>query len=78
MNPLIEFCVTNLIDGSQEVKEQLEKDPDLDVQEVGCLNHCGLCAIKNYALVEGERIFADSPKELLEKIYAYLEEEQLV
>ncbi|AKG04004.1 MULTISPECIES: YuzB family protein [Salimicrobium] len=78
MNPLIEFCVTNLADGSQEVKEKLEKDPDLDVQEWGCLNHCGMCAIKNYALVEGQRIFANSPDELLEKIYEYLEEEELI
>ncbi|WP_347862490.1 DUF1450 domain-containing protein [Salimicrobium sp. PL1-032A] len=78
MNPLIEFCVSNLAAGSQEVKEELEKNPDIDVQEWGCLKHCGLCDIKNYALVEGERIYADSPKELLQKICDYLEEEQLV
>ncbi|PBB06296.1 YuzB family protein [Salimicrobium humidisoli] len=78
MNPLIEFCVTNLADGTQEVKEKLEKDPDLDVQEWGCLNHCGMCAIKHYALVEGQRVFANSPDELLEKIYEYLEEEELI
>ncbi|MDE1455700.1 DUF1450 domain-containing protein, partial [Bacillus paralicheniformis] len=37
MFPIVEFCVSNLAQGSQEAKEILEKDPNLDVVEYGCL-----------------------------------------
>lgn len=43
MNPMIEFCVSNLARGSQEALEILEKDPNLDVLEYGCLSYCGKC-----------------------------------
>lgn len=74
MNLLIEFCMNNVANGSQEALEILQKDPDLDVIEYGCLSNCGLCSQTNYAIVEGERIIADQPKELVKKIYEYLEE----
>ncbi|MCA1024002.1 DUF1450 domain-containing protein [Halobacillus litoralis] len=74
MNPLIEFCINNLADGSQKAKDELEKDPDLDVMDYGCLRNCGLCSQTNYALVEGERVIADSPEELVDKIYQHLDE----
>lgn len=74
MNPLIEFCVNNLINGSQEAFEILDKDPDLDVVDYGCLRNCGLCSQMLYALVDGERIMADTPKELVDNIYDYLDE----
>lgn len=35
MFPIVEFCVSNLAQGSQEAKEILEKDPNLDVVEYG-------------------------------------------
>ncbi|CDQ21298.1 Uncharacterized protein YuzB, UPF0349 family [Halobacillus karajensis] len=74
MNPLIEFCINNLISGSQEAKERLEKDPDLDVVEYGCLRNCGLCSQTLYAVVEGNRVMADTPDELVDKIYEHLDE----
>ncbi|MBN8235518.1 YuzB family protein [Halobacillus kuroshimensis] len=74
MNPLIEFCINNLAEGSQKAKDELEKDPDLDVMDYGCLRNCGLCSQSNYALVEGERVIADSPEELVDKIYQHLDE----
>ncbi|MBN9655502.1 DUF1450 domain-containing protein [Halobacillus litoralis] len=74
MNPLIEFCINNLISGSQEAKERLEKDPDLDVVEYGCLRNCGLCSQTLYAVVEGDRVMADTPDELVDKIYEHLDE----
>ncbi|MEH7019020.1 DUF1450 domain-containing protein, partial [Bacillus sp. JJ63] len=33
IKPLIEFCVGNLASGAQKAREQLEKDPNLDVIE---------------------------------------------
>ncbi|MBM7554876.1 YuzB family protein [Thalassobacillus pellis] len=77
MNPIIEFCINNLASGSQKAMEELEKDPDLDVIEYGCLSHCGLCAQTMFALVNGERVTADSPEELVENIYQHLEENPL-
>ncbi|ASF40267.1 MULTISPECIES: YuzB family protein [Halobacillus] len=74
MNPLIEFCINNLASGAQEAREILEKDPDLDVIEYGCLSNCGLCSQSLYAIVEGDRVIADTPKELVDKIYEHLEE----
>ncbi|RWZ54882.1 DUF1450 domain-containing protein [Halobacillus fulvus] len=74
MNPLVEFCINNLANGSQEAFEILEKDPDVDVVEYGCLRNCGLCSQTNYAIVEGERVYADSPKELIDLIYEQLDE----
>ena len=74
MNPLVEFCISNLANGSQKVMEILEKDPNLDLIEYGCLSYCGKCANSLYALVNGEVVTGDSPEELLNNIYEYLEE----
>ncbi|MCA0984513.1 YuzB family protein [Halobacillus yeomjeoni] len=74
MNPLIEFCVNNLVNGAQEAFEKLEKDPDLDVVEYGCLSNCGICSQFIYALVDGERVMADTPQELVDNIYKHLDE----
>ncbi|MEC2076395.1 YuzB family protein [Metabacillus fastidiosus] len=74
MKPIIEFCISNLANGAQAALEQLEKDPNLDIIEYGCLSYCGRCAASLYALVEGEVISADEPDELVEKIYKHLEE----
>ncbi|MDP4085649.1 MAG: YuzB family protein [Bacillota bacterium] len=72
--PIIEFCISNLANGSQKAKERLEKDPNLDVIEYGCLSHCSICAITLFALVNGERVTGKTPDELVDNIYNYLEE----
>lgn len=54
--------------------EILEKDYDLDVIEYGCLGYCGKCAETLFALVNGEVVTADTPDELVENIYQFLEE----
>lgn len=77
MNPLVEFCVSNLANGSQETFEVLEKDPNIDVLEYGCLSYCSRCAETFYALVNGERVEADTPEELTKKIYQFIEENPL-
>ncbi|MBC8988530.1 YuzB family protein, partial [Pedobacter sp. N36a] len=66
MFPIVEFCVSNLAQGSQEAKEILEKDPNLDVVEYGCLSYCGQCMQTMYALVNGEMVTANNPAELVE------------
>jgi uncharacterized protein YuzB (UPF0349 family) len=77
MRPIIEFCISNLANGAQRALEQLERDPNLDIIEYGCLSYCGKCARSLYALVNGEPVSADSPDELVEKVYQYLEENPL-
>jgi uncharacterized protein YuzB (UPF0349 family) len=74
IKPIIEFCISNLASGAQKAFEQLEKDPDLDVIEYGCLGYCGKCASTFYALVNGEVVTGDTPEELVENIYQFIEE----
>ncbi|TDQ40431.1 YuzB family protein [Aureibacillus halotolerans] len=74
MNPMVEFCVSNLANGSQKALELLEKDPNLDVIEYGCLSYCSVCATSLYALVNGEVVTADTPESLVERIYEHIEE----
>ncbi|MPQ24267.1 YuzB family protein [Bacillus paralicheniformis] len=78
MFPIVEFCVSNLAQGSQEAKEILEKDPNLDVVEYGCLSYCGQCMQSMYALVNGEMVTANNPAELVENIYKFIDENELI
>jgi len=50
--------------GTATVMKTLEARPDLQVIEYGCLGNCGECYLRPYALVNGEIVAADSPKEL--------------
>lgn len=74
IKPIIEFCISNLASGSQKALEKLEKDYDLDVIEYGCLGYCGKCASTLFALVNGEVVTGETPDELVENIYQYLDE----
>ncbi|AQQ52700.1 YuzB family protein [Planococcus lenghuensis] len=77
MNPIVEFCMSNLANGSQQAFEELEKDTDLDVLEYGCQSYCTQCAMSLYALVNGEIVEAESPEELIKKVYEFIEENPL-
>ena len=74
MRPIIEFCISNLANGAQKALEVLERDPNLDIIEYGCLSYCGKCARSMYALVNGEPISGNTPEDLVEKIYQHIEE----
>ena len=77
MNPIVEFCISNIANGSQESFETLEKDPNLDVLEYGCLSYCTKCMETHYAVVNGEVVEADTPEELTERIYQFIEDNPL-
>ncbi|MBB5148565.1 MULTISPECIES: YuzB family protein [Ureibacillus] len=77
MNPLVEFCISNLAMGSQETYDVLENDPNIDVLEYGCLSYCTMCSEKLYALVNGDMVEADTPEELTKKIYEYIKDNPL-
>lgn len=74
LKPMIEFCVSNLASGAQRAREQLEKDPNLDIIEYGCLSHCGKCARSLFAIVNGDVVSGETPDELVANIYKFLEE----
>ncbi|WCK56886.1 YuzB family protein [Aneurinibacillus sp. Ricciae_BoGa-3] len=73
---MVEFCVSNLSNGSDRVKKVLEEEGEVDILEYGCLGNCGQCFIQPYALVEGKLIAADTPDELLIAIKEYLKQKQ--
>lgn len=77
MNPIVEFCISNIANGSQETFETLEKDPNLDVLEYGCLSYCTKCMETLYAVVNGEVVEADTPEELTKRIYQFIEDNPL-
>ena len=77
VNPMVEFCVSNLANGSQKTFEELERDPNLDVLEYGCLSYCTKCAESFFAVVNGDVVEADTPEELTKKIYEYIDENPL-
>lgn len=72
--PIIEFCISNLASGSQRAREILERDPNLDIIEYGCLGYCGKCAASLFALVNGEVVRGNTAEELVENVYQYLDE----
>ncbi|MDP4164105.1 MAG: YuzB family protein [Bacillota bacterium] len=74
IQPIIEFCISNLASGAQKAREVLERDPNLDVIEYGCLGYCGKCASTLYALVNGEPVTGNTPEELVANIYQYLDD----
>lgn len=78
MKPLVEFCASNVSSYSKEVVEWLENDPELgaDVLEYGCLGHCGECYMTPFALVNGDFVAAETPKELFDKIKQKIREEE--
>ncbi|WP_151737208.1 YuzB family protein ['Paenibacillus yunnanensis' Narsing Rao et al. 2020] len=76
MRPIIEFCASNLGSGTLQLKEKLEQNPEYDVVEYGCLNNCGECYLRPFAMVDGEIIAAETPEELEEAIAAYIKEQE--
>ncbi|TDM12540.1 YuzB family protein [Macrococcus lamae] len=77
MNPIVEFCISNMAAGSQSVFDALSEDPDVDCLEYGCLTYCGLCNENLYALVNGDVVTGETADELLKNIYKHIEENWL-
>lgn len=73
---IVEVCVSNRHHGTDEILEQLEQDPRIEVIEYGCLGNCGECWLSPYALVNGESVVAENPEQLLELIYKAIEEQE--
>ncbi|KUP22813.1 MULTISPECIES: YuzB family protein [Paenibacillus] len=76
MRPIIEFCASNIGHGTGPLMNKLEQNPEYDVVEYGCLNNCGECYLRPFAMVDGEIIEADSPEELEQAIEAAIKEQE--
>lgn len=74
MEPLIEFCINNCLNGSQIVVDKLEKLKSLEVIATDCLGHCKMCSRKYFALVENVVVMGASPEELVQQIVIKIEE----
>jgi uncharacterized protein YuzB (UPF0349 family) len=74
VKPIVEFCQSNLAAGTMRVKEKLEEEGKVDVVEYGCMGFCGECYEAPYALVNGNMVIGESPKDLLEKIRAEIKQ----
>ncbi|MGJ7920103.1 YuzB family protein [Neobacillus sp. LXY-4] len=74
IKPIIEFCIGNLVNGSQKAFEVLKMDPNLDTIEYGCMSYCGICETSLFAVVNGEIVKGSTSEELVENIYQYLDE----
>lgn len=73
MRPIIEFCSSNRSHGTDEMIQKLEQNPEYDVIEYGCLDHCDECLLTPYALVNGEMITAPTADELYDNIIKAIE-----
>jgi len=72
---LVEICDGNTIK-TIDIEEILESEfPEVAVIMNECLNFCGLCAMRPYALVNNRRVFGKTPEECLDKIRKLIKEE---
>ena len=72
---VVEICDGNTIK-TIDIEEILESEfPEVAVIMNECLNFCGLCAMRPYALVNNQRVFGKTPEECLDKIRILIKEE---
>lgn len=73
---IVEFCVSNMHHGTDEVLRKLEQLPHVEVIEYGCLGNCGECFLSPYALVNGESVVAETAEQLYDLIVAEIEAQE--
>ncbi|WP_017185685.1 YuzB family protein [Alkalibacillus haloalkaliphilus] len=72
---LVEICDGNLMT-EVDLEGIIESEyPEVDVIENTCLNQCGMCAVRPFALVNNRRIFGKTPEQCVEKIKKAIDEE---
>ncbi|KAB8129384.1 DUF1450 domain-containing protein [Gracilibacillus oryzae] len=72
---VVEICDSNLMN-TIDIEGIIESEyPEVAVLINDCLNFCGLCRLKPYAIVNGKRIHGKTPEEALAKIRQAIEEE---
>ncbi|MFC4388848.1 DUF1450 domain-containing protein [Gracilibacillus marinus] len=76
---VVEICDSNLLLSIPNIEHLIESEyPEVAVLINDCLNFCGLCRLKPYAMVNNKRIHGKTPEETLAKIRQAIEEELAV
>ena len=70
----VEICISNSAYGDPDVFDLLLEQDNIVVEEVGCNSYCEICACNPYALINNEKIIAQTEAELYEKIMNYIHE----
>lgn len=71
---IIELCDYNAL-SSEELEDFYRARPEVAVMSYDCMNYCGMCAMRPYALVNGKRIFGKTTEECIEKVKKAVEKE---
>jgi len=71
---LVEICDNNLL-ATIDLEGIFSDRPEVAVLRYECLNLCGLCSIRPYALINGERVFAKTVEECIAAIKQKVDEE---
>lgn len=74
---VVEVCDSNLM-SALDIEHLEELYPEIAVLRADCMNLCGLCKIRPYALVNGKRVFGKTTEECVELIKAAIEQELVV
>ncbi|MDI4644273.1 YuzB family protein [Cohnella hashimotonis] len=65
---IVEFCVSNAHHGTDRLIDKLNKLPDLETIEYGCLGNCGECYLSPYVMVNGATVVAETAEALYDAI----------
>jgi uncharacterized protein YuzB (UPF0349 family) len=65
---VIKFCRTNYSNGTAAIKEKMQNDIHVEIQEDSCLGNCGQCYIESFVQVNGQFIAITSYEELVDKL----------
>ncbi len=71
---VVEVCDSNLM-SALELEMLEEEYPEIAVLRLDCLNLCGLCKIRPYAMVNGHKVFAKTTEECIALIRQTIEDE---
>ncbi|GIO40092.1 hypothetical protein J41TS12_49530 [Paenibacillus antibioticophila] len=71
---VVEICEANLL-SSLDIEQLEEEFPEIAVLRLDCLNLCGLCRARPYAMVNGNKVFAKTSEECLALIRQQIQAE---
>ncbi|MFC7679451.1 DUF1450 domain-containing protein [Paenibacillus sp. GCM10028914] len=74
---VVEVCDSNLM-SALDLEHLEELYPEIAVLRADCMNLCGLCKLRPYALVNNKRVFGKTTEECVESIKAAIEAELAV
>ncbi|MED4018012.1 DUF1450 domain-containing protein [Sutcliffiella cohnii] len=71
---LVEVCSSNLL-STLPLEDLFENEMEVAVMRYECLNLCGLCKMRPYALVNGDRVFGKTLDDCVDNIKVKIEQE---